>query len=110
MQNEYKPDVGPKLEDGGWALYVDWTLGGPHKLYVQYADRPDSKSGGVDNTASGAQVMGVAYGYSFSKRTQGYVAYNEMKNDNAAAFSFGTDTASAGGKQKVIGVGLRHSF
>ena len=109
-QNEYKPDVGAKTENGGIALYLDWTLGGPHKLYAEYADRPEDKVGGNDVTNTGAQVIGLAYGYSFSKRTQGYVAYNEMKNEPASVFSQGVAAPTAGGKQKVIGVGLRHSF
>jgi predicted porin len=113
MSNEYSPDGGVKSENDGFALYVDWTLGGPHKLYFQYASRGETSVGGTDVADSGAEVLGVAYGYSFSKRTQGYIAYNEMKNDPGANFSFGTVSSgdiSLGAKNKVIGVGLRHSF
>jgi len=110
MDNEYKPDVGNKFEDGGYAVYLDWTLGGPHKLYVQWAQRPEAKDGGVKLTDSGADLLGVAYGYSFSKRTQGYIAYNSLSNDPASDTSFGTGAASTGSKQTAMGVGLRHSF
>lgn len=110
MQNEYKPDVGSKVENGGYALYLDWSLGGPHKLYAQWAKRPETKVDGADVTDSGADLIGVAYGYSFSKRTQGYVAYNALSNDPASDTSFGTDGASTGSKQTAVGIGLRHSF
>lgn len=110
MQVEYKPDVGPKVEADGFALYGDWRLSGPHSLYVQWASRSDADVGGVTQTATGTDVLGFAYGYSFSKRTQGYVAYNEMKNDTNINFSQGTTASTLGGKQKVIGLGLRHSF
>jgi predicted porin len=110
MSVEYKPDAGTKLEADGFALYLDWTISGPHKLYAQWASRGDAKSAGTTLSATGTDVMGLAYGYSFSKRTQVYVAYNEMKNDANAAFSMGTTNSTTGGKQKVIGFGLRHSF
>lgn len=110
MTVEYKPDAGAKTKTDGIALYLDWTLGGPHKLYAQFAQRGDADVGGTTISETGTDVMGVAYGYSFSKRTQGYVAYNEMSNDANINFSQGTTASTLGGKQKVIGLGLRHSF
>lgn len=111
MTAEYKPDVGAKTEHDGFAVYLDWTISGPHKLYVQYGKRNETEVGGVELTDTDAEVLGFAYGYSFSKRTQGYVAYNSMENGAAtAAFTLGTTAASAGGKQTAIGLGLRHSF
>jgi predicted porin len=109
---EYKPDVGDTVEHDGFALYLDWTLGGPHKLYAQYAVRNETETTSLGEVPdSGADVWGVHYGYSLSKRTQLYGGVQQMSNDGAnAAFSFGTVAASAGGKQKVFGVGLRHSF
>ena len=107
---EYDPNVGGKTEHDGYALYVDWSLGGPHKLYVQYGLRNETKVGGTEVPDTAVDVLGVAYGYSFSKRTQGYIAYNSMSNDPAVNFDMGTADAAAGGKQKAIGVGLRHSF
>jgi predicted porin len=112
MSNEYKPEGGQAVENDGFAIYLDWSLGGPHKLYAQWGDRGETSVGGTDLTDTGVTVMGIAYGYSFSKRTQGYIAYNEMKNDLNADFTLGaiTSNTSVGAKQKVIGVGLRHSF
>jgi predicted porin len=111
-QVEYDPGGG-KTEHDGIALYVDWTLGGPHKLYVQYAMRNETEVGGTEIPDSGIDVLGVAYGYSFSKRTQGYIAYNSMSFDGPSlGLSQNTTTAgpTVGGSQKVYGVGLRHSF
>jgi len=118
MQNEYDPTTKslatPGVKDGGYAVYLDWTIAGPHKLYVQWALRPntdvDIGTGSVEAPSTEAQVMGIAYGYSLSKRTQLYVAWNEMSNDPNANFTFGTTAGSFGGKQKAIGVGMRHSF
>ncbi|MGH8641111.1 MAG: porin [Burkholderiales bacterium] len=109
--NEYDPDPGSaKREQDGFAIYVDWTLGGPHKLYLQYGSRGETDVAGVTAANTDAEVLGVAYGYSFSKRTQGYIAYNELSNGSASTLSFGTGAVTAGGTQKVFGVGLRHSF
>jgi predicted porin len=117
--------AGQDLKKKGYALYVDWRIAGPHSLYFQYAQADDSKGnstaavgsfaapmvGAVANPLStGATVIGAAYGYSFSKRTQGYVAYNQLENDDGANFTFGTSAGSLGGKQTAIGVGLKHSF
>jgi predicted porin len=112
MNVEYDADS-PAIateEHDGFAVYMDWTLSGPHKLYAQYAMRNETEVGGVEIANSAAEVWGVAYGYNFSKRTQVYVAAQQMKNDPAAAFTFGTSATTLGGKQKVFGVGLRHSF
>jgi predicted porin len=121
MKNEWEVNgagafASTKVKTDGYAVYLDWTIAGPHSLYAQYANVNDVE---VDNlvgfvqTPTGAKVTGVAYGYRFSKRTQGYVAYNQLKNDSNANYSFGTIAASvtsSGSKQTVYGVGLRHSF
>jgi len=116
MKNKYEAGgagaVTGDLDQDGFAVYLDWTLGGPHSLYFQYADRPSVEFAGVELTETGAQVLGVAYGYRMSKRTQLYVAYNQMKNDVNSNTGLGANAAgpTAGGKQTAIGVGLRHSF
>lgn len=107
---EYKPDVGSKVEHDGLALYVDWTISGPHSLYAQYVQRGDTKVAGATVSNSGVQVMGVHYGYRLSKRTQIYGGFNQMSNDDSASFTFGTSATTVGGTQTVVGVGLRHSF
>lgn len=102
--------AGATTETDGFAVYLDWRISGPHSLKLQYATVSDKETTGVAVTPSGADVVGAAYAYDFSKRTQGYIAYNQMQNDSAATYAFGTASASAGGKQVVIGVGLKHSF
>jgi predicted porin len=122
MDNSYELGnaAGQTLDKQGYAVYLDWTITGPHKLYVQYGVVDDTKGnstvtiGGYQpasaTVATGGSVAGIAYGYSFSKRTQGYVAYNQLDNDAGAKFSFGTAAATMGQKQTVFGIGLRHSF
>jgi predicted porin len=117
MKNEWElggavaPFAGRTAETDGYAIYLDWRIQGPHSVKAQYASVGDFEISGIPTVLpDGAKVYGIAYAYDFSKRTQGYVAYNQMKNDTNASYSFGTSAASSGGKQKVIGVGLRHSF
>jgi len=102
--------AGATTETDGFAVYLDWRIQGPHALKLQYATVGDKETTGVATTPNGADVVGAAYAYSFSKRTEGYIAYNQMKNDTSATYAFGTAVASAGGKQQVVGVGLKHSF
>jgi len=113
-QSEYEAGSplapGTTAETDGWAVYVDWTIAGPHALKFQYAQVSDIDTNILTLTNTGAEVMGAAYAYSMSKRTQVYVAYNQMKNDSSGDYTFGTSATSVGGKQQVIGVGLRHSF
>jgi predicted porin len=111
MQNEFEAGdgFGSTVETTGYAVYVDWTIAGPHSLKFQWATVGDDE-GNPPVASSGAQVYGAAYSYAMSKRTSVYVAYNEMKNDSNANYSFGTTATTLGGNQKVIGLGLRHSF
>jgi predicted porin len=112
MNAEYDADAPatPTVEHDGFAFYLDWTLSGPHKLYAQYALRNETEVGGAEVADSAVDLWGVAYGYNFSKRTQVYVAFQQMTNDPAAAFAWGTTATQLGGKQKVFGLGMRHSF
>lgn len=116
MDNKYEAGgaggVTGDFDQDGMAVFVDWTLGGPHSLYLQYGQRGDNKFAGTKTPESGATVLGLAYGYRMSKRTQLYIAYNEMKNDDNNNLGLGANTAgpTLGGKQTAIGVGLRHSF
>jgi predicted porin len=116
MANEWElggagvSNPGDTVETDGYAVYLDWRIAGPHALKLQYAQVSDFEVTGIPSTPSGAKVYGAAYAYSFSKRTEGYIAYNQMKNDTNASYAFGTSASSVGGKQVVIGVGLKHSF
>lgn len=119
MKNEWEgggaggTPVGFTADTDGFAIYLDWRIAGPHALKLQYADVSNLEPSGlpgVTNPSSGAKLMGAAYAYSFSKRTEGYIGFNQMKNDTNASYNFGTANASVGGKQRVIGVGMKHSF
>jgi len=58
----------------------------------------------------------IGYQYNLSKRTNAYVAYSDINNDNGAQFGVGdssnagTDGAATHPYQKGINVGLRHKF
>jgi predicted porin len=55
--------------------------------------------------------MTLVYAYNFSKRTQLYAAYNQIKNDaNTNAFTLGQTGTTVGGKQTAIGMGMRYNF
>jgi predicted porin len=117
MANEWElggagtSNPGDTAETDGFAVYLDWRIAGPHALKLQYAKVSDFEVTGIASGSTGAEVYGAAYAYSFSKRTEGYIAYNQMKNDSNASYSFGTIANSTlGGKQQVIGLGLKHSF
>jgi len=119
-RNEYEniAVANDSLKQTGYAAYIDWQIAGPHSLKAQYGKAKDGKGtvgAAIGNFAvgdgTGAKVYGIDYAYDFSKRTQGYVGYAQMKNDtNTAGFDQGIVDASVGGKQKFIGFGLRHKF
>ncbi len=119
-RNEYEniAVAGDNLKQTGAAVYLDWKLAGPHSLKAQFGKAKDGKGtvgAAIGNFKVGAntggKVHGIAYAYDFSKRTQGYIGYAEMKNDSATAeFDQGIADASLGGKQRFVGFGLRHRF
>jgi len=100
------------------AFWVDWTIAGPHSVKAQYViqNDPEGTAGANVNTYTvgsdrGAEVMTLVYAYNFSKRTQLYAAYNQIKNDaNTNAFTLGQTGTTVGGKQTAIGMGMRYNF
>ena len=121
VRNEFENTLGggvDSLKTDGWSLYLDWRIAGPHSFKAQYGSVDDAEGtvgAAAGNyavgTNTGGKVWGVAYAYDFSKRTQAYVGYTRMKNDsNTAAFDQGIVDASLGGKQTLMGVGLKHRF
>lgn len=110
--------TGRNLDSDGYALWVDWTIAGPHSVKAQYVlqNDPDGSAGANVGTYTvgsdrGAQVTTLVYSYAFSKRTSTYVAFNQLKNDaNTNAFSLGQTAAATGGTQKAYGVGVRYQF
>jgi predicted porin len=118
--------AGGNLDADGMAFWVDWTIAGPHSVKAQYVLQNDPKgtagttigaysvgTGAVGSPTGdrGAEVMTLVYAYNFSKRTQLYAAYNQVKNDtNTNAFTLGQTGTTVGGKQTAIGMGMRYSF
>jgi predicted porin len=102
--------VNGDADTGGWAIYADWQIQGPHALHVGYA-----KSNEIDLSIGGkipgtdASWMNIAYSYDLSKRTQLLFAYNELKNEQNNSYGL-VVSSTAGGKSKSIGAAIRHRF
>ena len=119
-QNKYElgTAAGGNVDTDGMAFWVDWTIAGPHSVKAQYViqNDPEGTAGANVNTYTvgsdrGAEVMTLVYAYNFSKRTQLYAAYNQIKNDaNTNAFTLGQTGTTVGGKQTAIGMGMRYNF
>ena len=130
-ETKYEPNNSTELKVKGYALYGEFNLSGPHDLnvaWIQVKDTtgttgqgvgsynaPTATNCGISGTAScasntGASVINIAYAYRFSKRTQGLIAYDQLKNKDNARFNMGKATSTWGGKQTSIGMAVRHSF
>ena len=117
-KSTYEPLNSGDTEVKGYAAYADWQIAGPHALHFAYITVDDVSGSALvpvgvysaPGSSTGGDVTTLAYSFDFSKRTQIYFAYNQMKNDTSAKFSQGVVSASLGGKQKSIGLGVKHSF
>jgi len=88
---------------------------GPHAISLNYGKRFD-----VDDTPTTAgntgdleaQFWAVRYAYSFSKRTELWVAYSKVDNERAAQQDFGNNgiSPSLGADPEGLGVGFIHRF
>lgn len=104
-----------------------WQLGvlhemGPHKFRLRYNQAQDGSCGNVAGNCTtnglGARQWTLGYGYSFSKRTEGYLFYTKIANRDAATYTFtiggNADVVSGafgvGSDPQALGVGIRHSF
>lgn len=101
-----------KADNGAGTDTVDarqWMVGatapiGPGTLMVSYV-RHNNKL--IDN--ADANQIAVGYDYNLSKRTNVYVAYGRISNDDLTAFTVGNAT-EAGSGDKALNLGLRHKF
>ncbi len=131
MYDNYKGKLG---RDGGLAdLTVKrnaWYLAGKQSfgandLIVAYMRNDDNKVSGVsgDFGNTGAQALSIRLAHNFSKRTQAYAIYTQIKNEANAVYDFngidpalvsgtggGNGTIGAGADPRVLGVGVRHTF
>lgn len=112
QQNNYEVGAAGDVKSGGFGIYVDWNIQGPHALHFGYAKSDDIEALGVKLQNTGADWMNVSYSYDLSKRTQLLVAYNQLKNDSNINFTLGVQGSSTtvGGKGNSIGVAVRHRF
>ena len=119
--SNYETTNTTELETSGFAVYLDWKLGGPHSVRFQYGmvDSPEGNGTSIPGTGyraanpladTGAKVMGVHYEYAMSKRTAVLFGANQMDNDPGANFSQGKSTATLGGKQQSVGMAIKHRF
>jgi len=90
----------------------NWELTGKYKfgastLGAFYAQNGDFN--GVANT--GAKMVSLRYGYNFSKRTELWAAYTNLKNDSATkTYKAVLTPGSLGATESGFGLGLSHTF
>ncbi len=104
-----------------------WQLGalhtmGPHLFKLRYNRAQDGScsnvAGNCTTAGLGANQWTLGYGYTLSKRTEGYVFYTKLKNDQSASYTFSvagnadvvTGATGVGSDPSAFGVGIRHSF
>lgn len=129
---DYETGPGQSLDVKAWALYLDWTMQGPHGLRAGYTSADDAKGtpGGPNVTSlaaptaagvtqSGADLWAIQYYYNFSKRTEVNIGYAKLDNDLRSRHRLQTlggrntcQGAAAGCSrdQDAFVVGVRHRF
>lgn len=86
-------------------LSVRWSVGGPHVLLAQVAQR---KVGGVDARARGVQI---GYDYVLSRRTSLYARIARVNNDGLSRITLnGVASQAAGADASFTGLGISHVF
>ena len=113
----------------GWHVGVDWHIVGPHGLRAGFTQARDV-SGGPTGTAiagaaasgpgyrpavasdSGANLWGIRYVYTFSKRTEFTVGYSRLDNDTNAAYRLGGLNGAVvnGSNEDAWALAVRHRF
>jgi len=117
-ESNYEPTSTTELEAKGMAVYADWNIAGPHTIRAAFITLDDIGGNSTravgfyrpSGSATGGEVMTFAYSYAFSKRTELFLAWNQMRNDSNATFNMGKAAVTVGGKQRSAGLGLKHSF
>jgi predicted porin len=112
-----------------WHVGVDWRIVGPHGLRASYTKAGDMKGsagapaiGGANQTTrpavgsdTGADLFGIRYVYTFSKRTEFTFGYVKLDNDGNATTGgtynlLGVGASQGGNNQDAFAMGLRHTF
>lgn len=104
-----------------WTIPVSFNSG-PHTIYAHYTRAGKDKAAdnsGVDEDDTKAKMYAIAYNYDLSKRTAVGVTFAKIKNDDAAAYNFFTNTGGlgstgsavlAGEDPRLIAFTVRHAF
>jgi len=99
----------------------NWELSGKYKFGASTIGAFYANNGNLGSNANtGAKMYSLRYGYNFSKRTELWAAYSQLKNDANAAYGFykgnalvgaaGTNPANTGSTDSGFGLGLSHTF
>lgn len=90
---------------------------GPGTIRASYGKgfHGDCKTNGAACNSSGLAAQAAAFGYShsFSKRTDVYVLYTYIRNEDLAQYNFGVNAllgAGVGSDPSGIALGVRHAF
>lgn len=98
---------------------------GANEIVLAYMKNGDNKVSGLAGNFgnSGAQAWSLRLAHNFSKRTQAYAIYTQIRNESNAVYDFnaidsvapagtggGVGTLNAGADPRVLGVGVRHNF
>lgn len=80
---------------------------GPHEI-KGYVGRSDVSDGDTQD----AKIAALGYQYAFSKRTNLYLVWVNIKNESGAQHNFGQNdlTIANGQDPRGFGIGIRHSF
>ena len=99
-----------------WSIPVTVPVGAGTVLFT-YTKAGDTKTAGVSNANTGANLISVGYDYSLSKRTSLGVSYAKISNGSAAGYALYTQSALNGTPNNAVGtnasqlyMGVRHSF
>jgi len=78
---------------------------GSSNLAVAYA-----KAGASSTANTGASLASLRYGYNFSKRTEVFAAYSNLKSESAAGTTYKLAHGGSDSVETVGGLGIIHSF
>lgn len=103
-----------------------WQLGllhrtGNHEFKLRYNEAQDGScsrvAGNCSTSGLGAKQWTLGYGYYFSQRTEGYVFYTKLINDQSASYTLTIggapgviSGAGVGSDPSAAGIGIRHLF
>lgn len=90
----------------------NWELTGKYKFGASTLGAFYAQNGNFNGVANtGAKMVSLRYGYNFSKRTELWAAYTNLKNDSATrAYKSVLTPGANGATESGFGLGLSHTF